>query len=243
MPDQEVVLPDDLDLGFIVDGVKQKIRAVSIIGGPGPRVAPPDVPEKSWLWIDTTTGLGQVWMPSPVSSWVSLASTGGSFKGAEDYLYLGNGLPFNAGTLASGHTIVGAYAPPVDFVWPADKVLNAALTVQYLVNVRVKAPTAPGFGSLRVALKGVVSSGAGSAPIPVVNRWLYNHDTLAGAGVDQILTIDSTVIVPSPMIPPIAPGDAVHFSVNVEFDVDGAFVGCNYEMDSSILFRYHPLGG
>lgn len=70
----------NLDSDFEVDEVKGKIRSRDVLTGLGNPIAPPPVPEKSWMYYDVTDDLaavGYVWDPDG-EAWCVTASAGGS---------------------------------------------------------------------------------------------------------------------------------------------------------------------
>ena len=112
---KNLIEPNDLDLDFILDGAKQKIRVDSILSSATDPVSPPPVPEKSWAHLNDFTRELFVWIPAPTAAWVPACPSGAATQyvtSTTTYCALIDGVGYSAGDTITVTYIVDPTAIP-----------------------------------------------------------------------------------------------------------------------------------
>lgn len=214
---KNLIEPNDLDLDFILDGAKQKIRVDSILSSATDPVSPPPVPEKSWAHLNDFTRELFVWIPAPTAAWVPATP----LRGCNEAFALGS---LAGGTLLNVSTPFSTVSTTL--TWEAERISTAALEVHYGLQIFMTQPTT---GVGRVVLTGSLSVGVNSPPSPVFDLpadGVIAFDGAVGLSADALLY--GSMLMPEGAIVAINPGDTVNVELLYAVQGDGVFNGVSY---------------
>lgn len=154
------------------------------------------------------------------------------------------------GTLPAGNfQNIGSVSLTPGMTWPTSKQLDARVAFTYLSRLKIQplSPTPPAhsYGKLTLScgLDRIVNGVPVGSSNPIFLGTVYPNESVIQAGQEMLDTNQGAWTYESSFFPAgVSPGDTLDFDLQVEADIDGVFVGADYEFSLELVFTFLPTG-